>query len=121
MPKETHIAARNAKGEEFLYHENPYPPANVVEFFERYHKGAAKELLEMARTDQRNTFTIENRKSRDRTIRIVTSAILTAMFIGCGTFLMYTGHWASGGMNIIISLLSLIAVIASGEQTGGKQ
>lgn len=48
MPKETHIAARNARGEEFLYHENPYPPANVVEFFERYHKGAAGELLEMA-------------------------------------------------------------------------
>ena len=30
MPKETHIAARNARGEEFLYHENPYPPANVA-------------------------------------------------------------------------------------------
>ena len=116
MPKETHIAARNARGEEFLYHENPYPPANVVEFFERYHKGAAGELLEMAKIDQRNSFTIENRRSRDKTIRIIASTILTALFIGCGTFLVYTGHWVAGGANIIISLLTLIAIIASGEQ-----
>ena len=120
VPKETHIAARNAQGDEFLYHENTYPPANVVEFFERYHKGAARELLEMAKTDQRNSFTIANRSSRDKTLRIIAGTLLTALFIICGTFLMYTGHWATGGTSIIISLLSLITIIASGEQSKGK-
>lgn len=120
MPKETNIAARNAQGDEFLYHENPYPPANVVEFFERYHPGAAKELLEMAKIDQRNSFIIANRTSRDKTLRIVVGAILTGLFILCGTFLMYTGHWAVGCTSIVISLLSLISVISSGEQSNGR-
>ena len=120
MLKETKIAARNARGEAFLYHENPYPPANVVEIFERYHKGAAKELLDMAKVDQHNSFIIENRRSRDKTIRIYASTLLTALFIGCGTFLMYTEHWISGGANILISLFSLIALIANGVPSQKK-
>ena len=119
MPKETHIAARNSQGEEFLYHENPYPPANVVELFEKYSPGAARELLEMAKIDQRNSFTLANRASRTKTLRVVLASVLAGIFMACGTFLVYTGHWIAGGANVLVALISLFVIIATGESQQG--
>ena len=52
MPTETHLAAKRADGAELYYHDTPYPPETVVELFERYHKGAAGELLAMVKAEQ---------------------------------------------------------------------
>lgn len=120
MPKEMHLEARNSQGEAFLYHENPYPPASVVDLFEKYSPGSAKELLEMAKADQRNSFEIANRKSRTNAARAWFGFILTALFIVSGTFLMYTGHWITGGASVLIALLGLIGNIATGNPTQKK-
>ena len=115
MPTETRLAARNSQGDEIFYHENPYPPANVVELFERYTPGAAKELLEMAKADQRNNFEIANRASKLNFCRSCFGFALTAIFIICGTILLYSGHWATGSVSVIVALLGLIGTITTGQ------
>ena len=120
MPKEMHLAARNNRGDELLYHENPYPPVNVVDMFEKYNKGSAKVLLEMARDDQRNSFEIANRASRCNFWRVVFGFSLTALFIACGTFLLYTGHYIVGSINVLIALLGLIGNIATDVRANKK-
>lgn len=115
MPKEMRLAARNSKGEELLYHENPYPPANVVDLFEKYCPGSAKILLDMARSDQQNNFVIANRQSKIQAIRAWFGFILTGIFISCGTFLLYTEHWIGGSISVIIALIGLIGNISTGQ------
>ena len=77
MPKEMHLAARNNRGDELLYHENPYPPVSVVELFEKYSPGSAKVLLDMAKTDQENSFEIANRASKVNAVRVWFGFLLT--------------------------------------------
>ena len=120
MPKEMHLAARNNRGDELLYHENPYPPVNVVDMFEKYNPGSAKILLEMARDDQKNSFEIANRVSKCNFCRVVFAFLLTALFIVCGTFLLYTEHYVVGSISVLIALLGLIGSISAGGHSNRK-
>ena len=63
MPTETHLAARRPDGAELYYHDTPYPPASVVELFEHYNKGAARELLEMVKAEQATELKMRDRNS----------------------------------------------------------
>ena len=69
----------------------------------------------MAKADQRNNFEIANRASKTNAVRAWFGFILTAIFIICGTLLMYTGHWITGGVSVLIALLGLIGNIATGN------
>lgn len=117
MPKEMHLAARNNRGDELLYHENPYPPVSVVELFEKYSPGSAKVLLDMAKTDQENSFEIANRASKVNAVRVWFGFLLTALFIVCGTFLLYTEHYIGGSVSVVIALLGLIGNLSTGHSS----
>lgn len=118
MPKETHLAARSRRGDVVMLHDSAYPSERVVEMFEKYHKGAAAELLEMVRADQRDAFTIDDRNSRldfiTRILGIVFAFLLTLCLILTGALLILRGHSMSGGSALACGIVSLVTVIAKG-------
>lgn len=114
MPKEMHLAARSSSGDMIAYHENPYPPADVVELFERHCPGSAKQLLEMAKADQDNAHALEMRKANQSTLRTWLGFLLVVVFVCAMVFLMYTGHWVSGAASLFMALVALAGTLSCG-------
>ena len=112
MPKDMHLAARNANGDAIEYHENSYPPSTVVDTFERYCPGSARDLLAMAAEDQRNQYALENRKANHQTLGMWFGFILSIVLVFAFVFLMYTGHWVAGASSIIMALITLASSLA---------
>lgn len=123
MPKETHLAARNQNGDALLYHSSSYPSPQIIDQFEHYYPGAAKELLEMVKADQQNTFILNNRASLlefwTRLCGIIFAFLLTAGLIAIGAILILNSHAVSGCVTLMTGIISIIAIIASGGKGPG--
>ena len=118
MPKDMHLAARNAQGDAIVYHENSYPPAEIVEIFERYAPGSAKDLLKMASDDQRNAHELEKKKANQQTLGMWFGFILSVLLVLTFSFLMYTGHWVAGASSILMAFITLATTFAMGRTNG---
>lgn len=115
MPKDMHLAARNANGDAIEYHENSYPPAHIVDVFEHYAPGSAKDLLMMAREDQRNTFELERKKANQQTLGMWFGFVLSILLVVSFSLLMYTGHWVAGASSILMAFITLATTFAIGQ------
>lgn len=121
MPSETRLAARRADGAELFYHDTPYPPAEVVDMFERHSQGATKDLLEMVKAEQASELKIRDRNSRlefvTRVAGMCFAFLLSLALIAAGVVLICKSHEITGCLTLFTGLLSIIGCLA----TGGKQ
>ncbi|MGN0832608.1 MAG: hypothetical protein ACI4RD_03020 [Kiritimatiellia bacterium] len=121
MPKETHLAARRSDGAALYYHDSPYPTKDVVEMFEHYHKGAAKDLLEMVRREQAAELKLSDRNSSleyvTRILGMCFAFVLALAIIAGGIILICHNHEVTGCITLFTGLLGIIGCLA----TGGKQ
>ena len=93
-----------------------YPSPEVIDGFERHFKGAAKEILDMAKEEQRHIHALENGANRRLTIGMISGVILCAIFIAAGTFLVYTDHPVGGGASILLGLLMILNNLVTGAK-----
>ena len=121
MPKETHLAARRSDGAELYYHDTPYPPEAVVELFERHNKGAARDLLEMVKSEQATELKIRDRNSSleyvTRILGMCFAFFLALAIVSGGIILICYKHEVTGCITLFTGLLGIIGCLA----TGGKQ
>ncbi len=121
MPTETHLAAKRADGAELYYHDTPYPPETVVELFERYHKGAAGELLAMVKAEQSTELRVRDRNSKleyvTRILGMCFAFMLALAIVSGGIVLICYNHEVTGCLTLFTGLLGIIGCLA----TGGKQ
>ena len=117
MPTEKTIVARNAEGDGIYFNQSSIPSPQVVATYERYCQGAAKMLLDMASSEQRELFKLENRKANHQTLGMWFGFILSVLLVVSFTVLMYTGHWVAGAASIVMSLITLATTFA----VNGKQ
>ena len=121
MPTETHLAARRSDGAELYYHDTPYPPENVVELFEKYSKGAARDLLDMVKSEQATELKIRDRNSSleyvTRVLGMCFAFLLALAIVSGGIVLICYKHEVTGCITLFTGLLGIIGCLA----TGGKQ
>ena len=121
MPTETKIAARRSDGAELYYQQATLPSREVVETYERFHPGAAAELLNMAKREQDLELGVRDRDSRlefvTRIIGMCFAFVLTLVMIGGGIMLICREHTASGCITLFTALIGVIGCLA----TGGKR
>ena len=121
MPTETTIAARRSDGAEMFYHDSPYPPLQIVDFFERKRCGATGEFLDMVKEEQKIDLYIRERNSRlefvTRILGMVFAFILSVCIIICGALLIHTGSEVTGCITLLSGLVAVIGCLA----TGGKK
>lgn len=118
MPTETRLAARRPDGAELYYQDTPYPPEAVVELFERYSKGSAKELLEMVKAEQSAELKVRDRNSClefvTRILGMCFAFLLSLAIIAAGIILICSRHEVSGLITLLLGLLGIIGCLASG-------
>lgn len=121
MPTETHLAARRPDGAALYYHDTPYPPEAVVELFERHHKGAARELLEMVKSEQATELKVRDRNSRleyvTRILGMCFAFVLAFAMVSGGIVLICYKHEVTGCITLFTGLIGIVGCLA----TGGKQ
>ena len=93
-----------------------YPSPEVIDGFERHFKGAAQQILEMAKEEQRHIHELENGANRRLTIGMISGVILCVLFIVAGTFLVYTDHPIGGGASILLGLLMILNNLVTGAR-----
>ena len=61
-PQEQSIAIRDREGRALAYRQSLYPAVEVIEVFEKHHKGAAGEILRLCGDEQKHAHQAENKE-----------------------------------------------------------
>lgn len=121
MPTETKIAARRPDGAELYYHQATLPSLEVVATYEQYYNGAAREMVEMAKSEQAQELTNRDRDSRleftTRILGMTFAFVLTLAIIIAGVVLLCHNHSFAGSFSLAVGIISVIGCLA----TGGKK
>lgn len=123
---ETHIAARDSEGVEIYFHQSTLPTADVISAYEKFHQGAAGEMLAMAHEEQTVALGVRDRDSRlefvTRVAGMCFAFTLTLVLLLGGIYLIATDHPIGGYSSMVVAIIGIIGGIAAGgRRMSGKQ
>lgn len=118
LPEDKRIAIREAFYMEMF--RGPLPPPDMLAAYEEAHPGCAREILDMAKVDQRHAHTtittiINANISIDRESSRVAAGLIAIFIIG-SFVLVLTGHEAFGGVGLASSMATLIGMYIRTER-----
>ena len=107
-PAEHKLAIIDKDGKAVAIHQSIYPSREVIEVFETYHKGAAQEILQMSRDEQRHAHRMESAGVRFRFMGTAFGFVLCLTMLLIGAFLVYVDKPVSGCTTMIVAFLTLV-------------
>jgi uncharacterized membrane protein len=107
------------------YFRGPLPPPSVVEHFERIRPGAAERILVMAEEQQRVRHQLEERALvgalRAEATGQWLAAFIVTLTVGLGSWLVSSGHDATGLATILAPLGAVVAAFLNAQQAQARE
>lgn len=100
--------------------QGPVPPPDVLRQYDEAAPGAANRILKMAENQSGHRIRLEgvvvNGDSRRAYLGLSAGFLVALTVIGCGTFLIYTGHDWAGASLVGLDLASFVGVFVYGTK-----
>ena len=107
-PQEKSIAIMDSDGKAIAFRQSIYPPREVLDSFEAYHKGSAAEILRMSSEEQKYIHRIGYSSVKFRFMGSIFGFVLCLSMLLIGAFLIYADKPVSGCTTMIVAFLTLV-------------